>query len=267
MKRIDLIAKPHNCKIGQDCEDIEPNITEDSIFFLDNEPIGFYMRQLPAKAIQLATLANAELRTKNVPKSEMERVRPLGIDETTGKALYDRSRVQYSTILGSIAPKPHMKRMYPNISSVHSKASAQRFIKAMLLLCLECEKLLAEILPTQYAKQKKIMESVHPKWKFGNLFTSSISNFNISAPMHRDTANIKNTVNIIVTKRENTIGGNLHVPDYNATFDQCDNSVLMYPAWLNLHSVTPIHQTKEGGYRNSLVFYPLQAFENTADLS
>ena len=46
------------------------------------------------------------------------------------------------------------------------------------------------------------------------------------------------------------------------TMDSSDNSMLVYPAWRNVHGVTPIVATKEGGYRNSLVFYPLKAFKN-----
>lgn len=41
-----------------------------------------------------------------------------------------------------------------------------------------------------------------------------------------------------------------------------DYSILVYPAWRNVHGVTPIIPTHEGGYRNSLVFYPLKAFKN-----
>jgi len=38
--------------------------------------------------------------------------------------------------------------------------------------------------------------------------------------------------------------------------------MLVYPAWRNVHGVTPITATHDGGYRNSLVFYPLKAFLN-----
>ena len=93
-----------------------------------------------------------------------------------------------------------------------------------------------------------------------NLFTSSISNYNISAPYHRDTGNIVGAVNVIICKRLNSKGGDLNVPDYDATFGQADNSILVYPAWKNVHGVTPIIPTHEDGYRNSLVFYPLKAF-------
>jgi hypothetical protein len=153
-----------------------------------------------------------------------------------------------------------MRRNYATISSVHGVKSAAPFIKAMYLLALESEKLIKEIMPEQYEQQKQLFEDVPKKWRFGNLFTSSISNFNISAPFHRDTGNIEGTVNVIICKRQNSKGGDLHIPDYGATIGQQDNSILVYPAWRNVHGVTPIMPTKEGGYRNSLIFYPLKAF-------
>ena len=124
------------------------------------------------------------------------------------------------------------------------------------------EKLIKEILPEQHERQLELFKNVPNEWKFGNLFTSSISNYNIPAPFHRDTGNIKGCVNVIITKRRNSTGGNLNVPDYGATIDQCDNSILVYPAWRNVHGVTPIVPTFEDGYRNSLIFYPLKAFVN-----
>lgn len=254
MKRIDLAEANHSIKIGDQCASFNPNITEDCVFFHNDAPVGFFLRQLPEKACKLADLADKELRSKNVPKSEMKR--SSGLHNAEGEVL------QFSTIIGGVPPKPHMRRPYPTMSSVHQVKSAQNFIKAMLLLAKESEKLIAEIIPDQYQKQKELFKQVPDKWKFGSLFTSSISNYNISAPFHRDTGNIKNTVNVIVTKRRNSTGGNLHVPDYGATIDQCDNSILVYPAWRNVHGVTPIIPTFEGGYRNSLVFYPLNAFVN-----
>jgi len=260
MKRIDLNQIEHALKIGDQCPAFEPNVTEDCIFYADGEPIGFFIRQMPEKMCKLADLADKELRSKNVPKSTMNRASAVKAFYEGGMEAMKEDVQQYSTILGSTPPKPHMKRPYASRSSVHQVKSAQTFIKAMLLLAKESEKLIAEIMPDQYQRQKELFNNVPDKWKFGNLFTSSISNYNISAPFHRDTGNIKNTVNVIITKRRNSKGGNLHVPDYGATIDQCDNSILVYPAWRNVHGVTPIEPTFEGGYRNSLVFYPLNAF-------
>ena len=73
MKRIDLIEVKHNRKTGEVCEYIEPNVTEDSIFYVDGEPIGFYLTKMPEKMCKLADLSNAEFNSKNVPKTEMSR--------------------------------------------------------------------------------------------------------------------------------------------------------------------------------------------------
>lgn len=261
MKRIDLIKVEHNVKIGDKCEYIEPNVTEDSIFYADGEPIGFYLTKMPEKMCKLADLANKELRSENVPKTEMSRG-PQGNkkDKLERLKIGKELVVQFSAILGGVPPKPHMRRPYATISSVHGVKTAQTFIKAMLLLAKESEQLIKEILPSQYDKQVELFKDVPEKWRFANLFTSSISNYNISAPFHRDTGNIVGAVNVIICKKFNSKGGDLHIPDYGATIGQQDNSILVYPAWRNVHGVTPILATLEGGYRNSLVFYPLKAF-------
>jgi len=252
MKQLELTPVEHNIKVGGVCPDLEPNVTEDCIFTDAGRPIGFYLRQLPEKMSKVADLADHELRSKRVPKSEMRR--SSGLRE---ESLEVR---QYSTIIGSVPPKPHMRRSYITRSSVHSHKSAQTFIKAMNMLCKMSEDLIEQLAPTLHAAQVEAMKDVPQKWRFGNLFTSSISNYNIPANYHRDAGNIMNTCNVIITKRRNSKGGNLHVPDYNAVIDQCDNSMLVYPAWRNVHGVTPIRPTHEDGYRNSLVFYPLKAF-------
>jgi len=265
MKHIDLIEVKHNRKIGEACEYIEPNVTEDCIFYVDGEPIGFYLTKMPEKMCKLADLANSEFKSENVPKTIMARATVANKEqyELMKKGLTEKTRVnQFSTIIGSIAPKAQFKRNYGNYSSVHSVKTAQTFIKAMLLLARESEQLIKEILPKQYEQQIELFKDVNEKWRFGNLFTSSISNYNISAPFHRDTGNIIGAVNVIICKQKNSKGGDLHVPDYNATIGQQDNSILVYPAWRNVHGVTPIIPIHKDGYRNSLIFYPLKAFKN-----
>ena len=255
MKVLELKKVEHNVKIGDICADIDPNITEDTLFTFEGKAVGFYLKELEGKIKQLANVANAELLSERVPKTEMRR--------SSGLQNSDFEVTQFSTIIGSCPPKPHMKRPYPAISSVHQVKSAQTFIKAMILLCKESEKLIQEITPEIYNIQKQIIaEKVPPKFRFSELFTSSISNFNISAPFHRDAGNLENCVNVIIAKKENARGGNTTIPDYSATVDSRDNSILVYPAWRNVHGVTPIRPTTNGGYRNSLVFYPLKAFND-----
>lgn len=255
MKVVELIEVPHNVKIGDRCGHIEPNITEDTLFMSEGKPVGFYLKAIDGKLKQFIEVANAELLSNRVPKSVMRR--------SSGLANAEAEVEQYSTIIGSCPPKPHMKRPYPTMSSVHQVPTAQTFIKAMMLACREAENVIQEITPEIFEEQKRIIEEkVPPQWRFGRLFTSSISNFNIPAPFHRDAGNLEGCVNVIIAKKSHARGGNTTVPDYNATMDSCDNSMLVYPAWRNVHGVTPIVPTKEGGYRNSLVFYPLKAFNN-----
>jgi hypothetical protein len=259
MKRFDLIKAENTTKIGSNCDNFEPNILEDCIFYEDNIPVGFYIKKIPERMIKIADIANSEFRSKRVPKLISKRPKSTRYDEKQQKLIVEYFE-QYSTILGSIPEKPQIRRNYKTISKVHNSKSSVIFIKAMLLLAKESEELIKEILPEQFEAQMKLFEKVPEEWRFGRLFTSSISNYNISAPFHRDSGNIKGAVNAIITKRMNATGGNLHIPDYNVTMDSANNSILVYPAWKNIHGVTPIHATKEGGYRNSLVFYPLKAF-------
>lgn len=253
MKAIELIQLQHSVKVGDSCGEIAPNVIEDCIFTVDGKPIGFYLNSVQGKLRQLVEVANAELLSNRVPKSEMRRSSGLRNKETEVR--------QFSTIIGSCPPKPHMRRPYPTISSVHQVKTAQTFVKAMLMACHEAEEVIKQITPEIYETQKRIIEEkIPPQWRFGNLFTSSISNFNIAAAFHRDAANLEGCVNVIIAKRKNAKGGNTTVPDYGATMDSCDNSMLVYPAWRNLHGVTPIVPLKPDGYRNSLVFYPLKAF-------
>lgn len=262
MQRLDLVSRPFNVKIGDKVADIEPNVTEDSIFYVDGEPIGFYLREIPEKLRKLIEVANAELLTDRVPKQEMSRGPQGSKKDKLARAKAGINLVtQYSTILGSVPPKPHMRRDYPTISSVHQVESAKTFIKAMLLACQESENLIQQIVPNVYEKQlKAITENVPPKYRFGKLFTSSISNFNIAADYHIDGGNLKDCVNVIIAKRQSARGGNTTIPEYGATVDSANNSMLVYPAWRNIHGVTPIVPVAEGGYRNSLIFYPLKAF-------
>jgi len=265
MKTIKLHKQEHDVKIGKDCPYYEPNITEDCMLELDGEVIGFYIKDVSKysnKLSQLISISNKEFRSDNVPKQEMSRG-PQGTKadklqrQKEGKNLV----TQFSTILGSVAPKPHMRRPYPTISSVHRENKSKTFIKAMWGASVEAEKIIKQLTPEIYKTQLELFKDVDKKWRFGNMFTSSISNFNIAAAYHRDTGNIVGAVNVILTKRNNSSGGSLNVPDYNVTFEQADNSMLVYPAWKNIHGVTPIIKTAEDGYRNSLIFYPLKAFK------
>ena len=275
MNKVEMKLVEHNVRVGQKCGNKTANITEDSLFMLDGEPVGFYIKSVQGKMKQLLNIANKEFRSDNVPKSKMRRsdviqkyfkLKNTREPKTRGEntRIADKLGVtQMSTILGSVPSKPQMRRPYLSISSVHQNKKAKTFIKAMMMLCRESESLIKKYLPKIYKKQKQIIsKNVAKEWQFSDMFTSSISNYNISAPYHRDTGNLKDTVNVIFSKRFDSEGGYLIVPDYDVTIDCADNSMICYPAWKNVHGVTPIHPNSGGGYRNSLIFYPLKGFAN-----
>lgn len=255
MKLIELKKVPHSFKQKDKCPEVEPNIKEDCLLLEDGNPIGFFIKKPDSKLLACAEFCNNELNSKKVPKSVMAR----GLGGTGAVE-------QYSCIIGSIPANAMQRRPYPSISSVHLKKSAHTFIKGMKQLAKLAEQLVSQVMPEQYQLQKDLIkQNVKEQFIFSECFTSSISNFNINADFHIDKKNIKNTVNVIITKRKNSFGGNLYVPDYDACFDQVDGSILVYPAWKSLHAVTKIRPTLVGGYRNSLVFYPLDCFGDKND--
>jgi hypothetical protein len=254
MRTVDLVPVQHSVKIGDICGHKEPNCTVDTLFMDAGQIVGFYLAQVPPQIANLANIANHELNSERVPKSEMRR--------SSGMMDSSKEVLQFSTIIGSVPPKANMRRNYPTISSVHRVKTAETFIKAMLLLAELSEELIREIAPNVFERQVKIIaENTPEKFRFSRMFTSSISNFNISAPYHRDTGNLEGCVNVIIAKKRAATGGHTTVPDYDLTVNSCDNSMLVYPAWRNVHAVTPIVPVLPGGYRNSLVFYPLKAFK------
>jgi|TARA_R100000005_G_scaffold42253_1_gene19906 hypothetical protein len=243
-----LKANDSGLKIGDHVPTIDANVQESCILAdPDGTQVGMFIRELPKDLQNLVNIADTESLSERVPKMDMER---------TGSGVR-----QYSTILGSIPIKPHLGRNYPSRSSVHQNKKAQTFIKAMYAAGIKAFDVIQSTAPQVAAGHLKAIEKRVPeKWSFSKYFTSTISNANIAAAVHQDHANVKGAVNIIITKRRNSTGGNLHVPEFGATFDQVDGSMLVYPAYRNRHGVTPIVPTHQGGYRNSHVWYALDSF-------
>lgn len=265
MIELQLEQVSHDRRTGSECEYIEPNVTDSCLLKDGEETVGVYLadvRQHDEKLAKIMSVANAEFRSERVPKTLMERADVLQAIKAgmTRAEAQQIGTAQYSTILGSVPPNAVMRRNYRNRSSVHLKSTAKPFVKAMLMAAERLDSLMAQLLPSLHVEHVKAMSEVDERWRFGSLFTSSISNFNIAAPFHRDRANIRQTLNAIYTMRENAVGGCLYVPDYDACFEMPSHSLLFYPAWRNTHAVTPIQTTHDSGYRNSLVWYALQAF-------
>lgn len=136
---------------------------------------------------------------------------------------------------------------------------AETFVKAMLSASSELLRVFKKHAPMLYeTHMDEIISHVPARWRFGEGYTSTISNFNISAPIHQDNANVKGTCNAIVCKRNRATGGNLFLPEYGVQFDQPDGSLLFYPAWRNKHGVTEIEPLTQSGFRNSHIWYSIR---------
>tara|TARA_R100001198_G_C5219151_1_gene201944 strand:- start:480 stop:1334 length:855 start_codon:yes stop_codon:yes gene_type:complete len=248
-------------RTGQTVPHKSPNIRESCMLSVEGEVVGFYLKETPKDLKVLCNLVNDQFRSKDVPKTQLKRTDVLAkkIKYNTDYATsLKMGTVQLSTIIGLMPPRPLFKRLKAAPSRVHFHKKAKTYIKAMMMLGQECEKVIKELMPKQYEKQVEIIKENTPEGLgFLDMFTSNIANYNIAAPFHRDTGNLKHTVNAIVTKRHNASGGNLYVPEYDACFEQADRSLLVYPAWRNVHGVTKINIQKENAYRNSFIFYPV----------
>ena len=255
MQEVILEKHDHSHKIADICPFYKANVTTSSIFILDGKILGFYLKELPEKVRQLLTIADTEFRSDRVDKDLMRR----GTKEQAAARGQDGPVQQFSAMLGGTPSKEHFKRFYKGISKATHDKKSQLFAQSMYALALECEDILKEHMPEQYEYQSNwIRDNVAEPYRIGSMFTSSISNFNIAAPFHQDKANLKRSTNIILTRRQDSLGGCLTVPEYGATIEQADLSMLVYPAVSNIHAVTPIVARKKGGYRNSFVFYALK---------
>ena len=199
LPKITLTPIPHKLKIGSSCLPVKPNIVDSCILVdPDGTEVGLFLKSLPKELENLANIADSELRSKNVPKSRMDRKLPLGVD-SKGKNKY-RVISQYSTILGSVPPKPHMRRAWGGRSQVHTHKTAELFCKAMLKAGRVAMGLVEEFVPDVHKKHLEVISRRLPaKWRFTPYFSSTISNCNIAAPVHQDHANVKGAVNLIIT--------------------------------------------------------------------
>ena len=265
MKEIQLKPVENSVKIGDNVPNLEPTLTEDAYLMDGDDVVGLYLRDMGKRASQLLSVANKEFMSDRVKKTLMER--KSDIADRWAKGEWQRQRYwskgvsQMATLIGSIPPKGLVRRHYAKRSAIHLSDTAKTYVKAMLLLVGEVERIMEERMSKQYRLQKKQLGRCGDKWRLGDLFTSGISNYNVAARYHRDVANWDECVNVIMTKRHNAKGGNLSIPDHDVVADQCDGSMLIYPAWSNVHGVTPIEPIREDGYRNTHVLYCLKAFD------
>jgi len=259
MRVLELQGRDHGYKKGESLPDLKPNVDFDCVLSVKGHPVGAYWQQAPASLQALAEIADSEMRRDKVPRDTMERIVFIGpTDPETGWRKKIRL-YQYSARLGWSAPRHHMRHPNARLSPAHKPGVAPDFIKAMSLLGKGAMEHVRDEVPALFETHQIAREAhCHKQYTFGSYFTSTISNSNISAALHRDRMNAPGALNVIYVKRWQSAGGCLAVPAYDAVFDQPDHSMLVYPASRDDHAVTPIHPLRTGGYRNAHVFYSLR---------
>ena len=71
---VTLTPNDSGLKIGDAVPLIEPNVHDSCILAdRDGTQVGLFLTELPADLLNLVNIADAELRTKRVPKSDMRR--------------------------------------------------------------------------------------------------------------------------------------------------------------------------------------------------
>jgi hypothetical protein len=98
-------------------------------------------------------------------------------------------------------------------------------------------------------------------WLMGeSWWTSGVLNFNSPLAYHFD-ANNAPVWNAMVSIRKGVRGGHLHVPAYDLVLACRDGDVAFFPAYQELHGVTPL-KVRADGYRFTAVYYTIEGMKN-----
>lgn len=122
--------------------------------------------------------------------------------------------------------------------------------------------MLLEMFPHVAMSDTATMEQVNEEWKLGETtWTSGVINQSSALPYHRDAFNFPVWTAMPVLRRH-CRGGYLHIPEYDVTVESRDGWAVFFPGYQLVHGVTPMHMTREDGYRYSVVYYALRGMKD-----
>lgn len=100
---------------------------------------------------------------------------------------------------------------------------------------------------------------VADSWRIRNsIFTSGIVNKNNHLRYHVDFGNFEGTWSAMLVYKRDVIGGNLHLPEFDATIKLEDGDLVFFKSSDYIHGVTPIIKSGPESYRYSIVYYSLE---------
>lgn len=198
---------------------------------------------------------------------------PMGADETEllrssvtkikyGETL--RAKTGFTNISRTFGMSP--RKAYQKRESCRPTSMSYEQPDEHAVLVLMAERfadVMQEILPEQYRRDVDALREVDNSWRMSDeaLWTSGVVNRSSSLPYHRDGFNF-HTWSAMPVVRRFMYGGHLHFPEFGETVECRDGWTVYFPGYKYVHGVTPMKQTRDDGYRYSVVYYALRGMKD-----
>jgi hypothetical protein len=187
----------------------------------------------------------------------------LSYNHVGGGVIRSNGQRTQSAVFGWTAPLPIRRRYVPTLSALdrdnHPLAAGLRAGATTWAA------LLREALPQVAAEAESATAGVSPAWRLGeSWWTSGVINRDAALLYHRDANNLPAWSAMLVV-RAGVAGGYLHIADYDLLLPCRDGDVVCFPGYRLVHSVTPMRKRLSGGYRVTVVHYPVKSFAGLGD--
>jgi hypothetical protein len=210
-------------------------IREDTKFYLDGECIGIYIN-LPKKI--LGPLRAAALETKYV---ETYRTNALPTK---------------SSVFGAL-PRVALRNDFCRLSNktFEEKTNMERLMGFQDVLC----DIYKEHLPNLFKKDLQyVRANIDDDYRLIDTpYTTVNINVNHAIKHHKDSGNIKGSYSNVLILRENCVGGELVLPEYNIALEQSDGALCIFRGQEEVHGVMPLKPLSSDFYRASIVYYTM----------
>lgn len=240
MKRLDLQFVDYDLdkykKRSAYLTDVTNFITEDTIIYVDNQPVLLYasLSHLDTSALRWA------VKTQKYPKG-----------------LRSRGLFSHSATFG-YNPRIAMRHDYCRLSAMAKEYPKQHHVITNFID--EIDNFYREYFPETYEKHQAVVkEKVLDEYKIGETpFTSGIVNKNNQLKYHFDAGNFKGVLSNMIVFKNGTSGGHLVIPELDLALEVADNTLTIFNGQDILHGVSDIYQNHPEGYRYSIVYYSLE---------
>jgi hypothetical protein len=217
-------------------EDVETIIKEDTIIYVNNQPVLLYasLNHLDTSALRWAV--------KN---------------QKYGTGIRSRGLQTQSNVFG-YSPRLAMRHDYCRLSAMANEYPKQHyFITNFVNKIVDFYE---QYFPEIYEKHKNVIEEkVLDEYKIGSTpFTSGIVNKNNWLKYHFDAGNFKGVLSNMVVFKKGTSGGHLCIPSLGIALEVADNTLTIFNGQDILHGVSEIYYDQKDGYRYSIVYYSLE---------